>query len=311
MDLDTVKSRINGILLRLKELHESVPHRYYQDDVKLDIIMIETYLEECNHASLHRHNNDYYKEFIGDKNVLFCDAWSYLKRLKLKIDTKPKPLSEIARNAVKKIIKGKTKDNEAYEKLMGSIDSGTTKEKELRINEELNRIVPVKETILINLKSIFKKITWADIGGHRSGDQIPDTILPNADLVYDGDKMSLIPNFDEDNIDLVDDLFVPDFYEQNPHLDKERVIFDNNSILLNLGNRGCILYFMLREIERYKWGWEEFIMMKNMDYLSDGGAKSGGKKHNKTKSKKNRNKKKTRKNKNKKRSTKKHYKNPK
>ena len=39
---------------------------------------------------------------------------------------------------------------------MGSIVSGTTKEKELRINEELNRIVPVKETILINLKNIYK-----------------------------------------------------------------------------------------------------------------------------------------------------------
>lgn len=308
MDLDSVKSRINGILRELKEFYESDTNRYYQDDVKLDIIMIETYLEECNPASLHRHNNDYYKEFIGDKNVLFCDAWSYLKRLKLKID-KPKKLSEIARNTIKKIMKGKNKDNEAYEKLMGSIVSGTTKEKELRINEELNRIVPVTETILIHLKSIFKKITWADIGGHHSGDVIPNTILPNADLVYDGDKMSLIPNFDGDNESLNEDFFVTDFYEKKLNNMLQYVIFDNNSILSNLGHRECSLKFMVREIERYKWSWEEFIMMKNMEV--DGGAKSGEKKHNKTKSKKNRNNKKTRKNKNKKRSTKKHYKNPK
>ena len=301
MDLDTVKSRINGILLRLKELPES-------ESVKFDIIMIETYLEECEQASLHRHNNDYYKEFIGDKNVLFCDAWSYLKRLKRNLD-RTRSLSEIARNAIKKIMSRKNKDNEAYEKLMGSIVSGTTKEKELRINEELNRIVPVKETILINLKRIFAKITQDDIGGYYAGDVIPDTILPNADLVYDGDKMSLIPNFDGDNIDLVDDLFVEEFYEKyrNPML--QYVIFDNNSIFLHIGQGRCILNFMLREIDRYKMGWEEHIMMKNMEV--DGGAQSGGKKHNKTKSKKNRNKKKTRKNKNKKRSTKKHYKNPK
>ena len=58
---------------------------------------------------------------------------------------------------------------------------------------------------------------------------IPDTILPNADLVYDGDKMSLIPNFDGDNEHLID-LFVEEFYEKyrNPML--QYVIFDNNSI---------------------------------------------------------------------------------
>ena len=309
MDLDSVKSRINGILLRLKEFYESDTNRYYQDDVKLDIIMIETYLEECEHERLtSNHNNNYYKEFIGHKNVLFCDAWSYLNRLKLKID-KPKKLSEIARNTIKKIMKGKKKENEAYEKLMGSIVSGTTKEKELRINEELNRIVPVTETILIHLKEIFKTITLYDLYS-TPPHTIPNTTLPPADLVYDGNKMSLIPNFNEDNEDLTEDDFVEEFYKKNQNPMLQYDIFDNNSILSNLGHRECSLNFMVKEIMYYKWRWIEFIGAKKMEQL-DGGAKSGGKKHNKTKSKKKRNNKKTRKNKKKKRTMKKHHKNPK
>ena len=310
MDLDSVKSRINGILLRLKEFYESDTNRYSQDDVKLDIIMIETYLEECEHERLtSNHNNNWYKGVIGYKNVLFCDAWSYLYRLILKIDTEPKSLSEITRNTIKKTMKRKKKDNESYEKLMGSIVSGTTKEKELRINEELNRIVPVTETILIHLKEIFKTITLYDLYS-TPPHTIPNTTLPPADLVYDGNKMSLIPNFNEDNEDLTEDDFVEEFYKKNQNPMLQYDIFDNNSILSNLGHRECSLNFMVKEIMYYKWRWIEFIGAKKMEQL-DGGAKSGGKKHNKTKSKKKRNNKKTRKNKKKKRTMKKHHKNPK
>ena len=59
----------------------------------------------------------------------------------------------------------------------------------------------------------------------------------------------------------------------------------------------------------YKWRWIEFIGAKHMEI--DGGAQSGVKKQNKTKSKKKRNNKKTRKNKKKKKTMKKHHKNPK